>query len=127
MPQLQEGGDDMALDTLRKKEIIETFSLGYAPNAHDAMIRYFKSRGYSEMHLKDAGLVSEREDGSMYDKFRHRIIFPIRDGRGRMAGFGGRVLNPDDIPKFLNSPQTAVFDKSALLYGWSVLERLLEP
>jgi DNA primase len=53
----------------------------------------------------------------MYDKFRHRIIFPIRDGRGRMAGFGGRILDPNDIPKFLNSPQTPVFDKSALLYG----------
>ena len=63
------------------------------------------------------GLVSEREDGSLYDKFRHRIIFPIRDGRGRMAGFGGRILDPNDIPKFMNSPQTPVFDKSALLYG----------
>ena len=98
-------------------EIIETFGLGYAPNAHSAIIQYFKNKGRSETNLKEAGLVSEREDGSIYDKFRHRIIFPIRDGRGRIAGFGGRVLDPNDIPKFLNSPQTAVFDKSALLYG----------
>jgi len=98
-------------------EIIETFGIGYAPNAHDAIIRTLKSKGRSEVNIKEAGLVSEREDGSIYDKFRHRIIFPIRDARGRMAGFGGRVINPDDIPKFLNSPQTAVFDKSALLYG----------
>src|SRR4030043_839894 len=98
-------------------EIIETFGLGYAPNSHSAIIQYFKSKGRTETNLKEAGLVSERDDGSIYDKFRHRIIFPIRDARGRMAGFGGRVLNPDDIPKFLNSPQTAVFDKSALLYG----------
>ncbi len=98
-------------------EIIETFNLGYAPNAHSATIQYFKNKGRSETNLKEAGLVSEREDGSIYDKFRHRIIFPIRDGRGRIAGFGGRVLDPNDIPKFLNSPQTAVFDKSALLYG----------
>jgi len=98
-------------------EIIETFGLGYAPNSHEGIIRYFKNKGRSDTHLKEVGLVSERDDGSIYDKFRHRIIFPIRDSRGRMAGFGGRVLNPDDIPKFLNSPQTAVFDKSALLYG----------
>ena len=105
-------------------EIIETFSIGYAPNARDAIIQYFKNKRRTEADLKDAGLVSEREDGSIYDKFRHRIIFPIRDGRGRMAGFGGRVLDPQDIPKFLNSPQTPVFDKSALLYG---LERARTP
>jgi DNA primase len=105
-------------------EIIETFGLGYAPNSRDAIIQYFKNKGRSEANLKEAGLVSERDDGSIYDKFRHRIIFPIRDGRGRMAGFGGRVLDPDDIPKFLNSPQTPVFDKSALLYG---LERARTP
>jgi DNA primase len=98
-------------------EIINTFGLGYAPNTRDAIIQYFKAKGRSDSSLKEAGLVSERDDGSIYDKFRHRIIFPIRDGRNRMAGFGGRVLNPDDIPKFLNSPQTPVFDKSALLYG----------
>ena len=98
-------------------EIIETFGLGYAPNAHDAIILYLKKKGRSETNLKEVGLVSERDDGSIYDKFRHRIIFPIRDARGRMAGFGGRILNAEDIPKFLNSPQTAVFDKSALLYG----------
>jgi DNA primase len=117
-----------ALEYLKERglrdEIIETFSLGYAHNAHEAMIHYFKGKGYSETNLKEAGLVSEREDGTIYDKFRHRIIFPIRDARGRMAGFGGRVLNPDDIPKFLNSPQTAGFDKSALLYG---LERARTP
>ena len=53
----------------------------------------------------------------MYDRFRNRIMFPIRDGSGRMAGFGARILNPDDIPKFLNSPQTDLFDKGRLLYG----------
>jgi DNA primase len=120
--QLRNSNDGQkALEYLKNRglsdEIIETFGLGYAPNARDAAIQYFTSRGRSETQLKEAGLVSEREDGSIYDKFRHRIIFPIRDGRGRMAGFGGRILNPDDIPKFLNSPQTPVFDKSALLYG----------
>ena len=110
-----------SLDYLRKRglsdEIIETFGLGYAPDAREALIQYFKNKGRTESQLREAGLVSERDDGSIYDKFRHRIIFPIRDGRGRMAGFGGRILDPDDLPKFLNSPQTAVFDKSGLLYG----------
>ncbi|NJD59456.1 MAG: DNA primase [Anaerolineales bacterium] len=110
-----------ALDYLKKRgltdEIIETFGLGYAPDAREALIQYFKSKGREESQLREAGLVSERDDGSIYDKFRHRIMFPIRDGRSRMAGFGGRILDPDDLPKFLNSPQTPVFDKSGLLYG----------
>ncbi len=110
-----------ALEYLKNRglsdEIIETFRLGYAPNAREAAINYFTAKGRTVAQLAEAGLVSEREDGSVYDKFRHRIIFPIRDGRGRMAGFGGRILDPNDIPKFLNSPQTPVFDKSALLYG----------
>jgi DNA primase len=117
-----------ALEYLKKRglsdEIIETFGLGYAPNAREAIIQYFKGKGRSEIQLREAGLVSEREDGSIYDKFRHRVIFPIRDGRGRLAGFGGRILDPNDLPKFLNSPQTPVFDKSALLYG---LERARTP
>jgi DNA primase len=110
-----------ALEYLHKRglndEIIKTFGIGYAPNSHAAIIQYFKGKGRSEAQLLEAGLVSEREDKSVYDKFRHRIMFPIREGRGRMAGFGGRILDPNDIPKFMNSPQTPVFDKSALLYG----------
>lgn len=110
-----------ALEYLKKRgmrdEIIETFGLGYAPNAWETTIQYFKSKGRSVAQLLEVGLVSERDDGTVYDKFRHRIMFPIRDGRGRMAGFGGRILDPNDVPKFMNSPQTPVFDKSALLYG----------
>ena len=112
----------MALDYLRDKrslkdETQEAFGLGYAPNAWDATLNYFKARGRSEQELLDAGLLSQSEDGRVHDRFRHRIMFPIRDERGRMAGFGARILNPDDLPKFLNSPQTAVFDKGRLLYG----------
>jgi len=104
---------------------IETFGLGYAPNSWDAAFSHFKSKGRNERNLLESGLVSERpaEEGGgtggrrLYDRFRHRIMFPIRDERGRMAGFGARILNPEDLPKFLNSPQTPVFDKSHLLYG----------
>jgi DNA primase len=106
-----------------KDETIEAFGLGYAPQSWDAALRYFKSKNHSEKDLLDAGLLTERSPeegegaGRVYDRFRHRIMFPIRDERGRMAGFGARILDPNDIPKFLNSPQTAIFDKGHLLYG----------
>jgi len=96
---------------------IEAFGLGYAPDSWEATSAHFKSRGYQEKDLLEAGLVSERDSGGVHDRFRHRVMFPIRDERGRMAGFGARILNPEDVPKFLNSPQTPIFDKGRLLYG----------
>jgi len=104
---------------------IETFGLGYAPHTWDTALQHFLKRGYSARNLLDAGLVTEREsdlqlsssDPHIYDRFRHRIMFPIRDENGRMAGFGARVVAPDDVPKFLNSPETPVFTKGRLLYG----------
>lgn len=96
---------------------IETFGLGYAPPGWDNALKHFTERGYSEQDLSDAGLLSERDSGGYYDRFRHRIMIPIRDERGRMAGFGARIVDPDDIPKFLNSPETPIFSKGRLLYG----------
>ena len=104
-------------------ESIEAFGLGYAPDSWEAGLNHFRSKGYSQADLLGCGLVTERDSGGaaqgggFYDRFRHRIMFPIRDERGRMAGFGARVVNPDDVPKFLNSPQTILFDKGHLLYG----------
>jgi DNA primase len=98
-------------------EALETFEIGYAPNAWDETLNYLLAKGYSEAELVDSGMVSEREGGGFYDRFRHRIMIPIRDARGRMAGFGARVVDPKDVPKFLNSPQTPVFDKGRILYG----------
>jgi len=98
-------------------QTIETWGLGYAPDSWEASLNHFKSRRYSEKDLVDSGLVSERDSGGVYDRFRHRLMFPIRDERGRMAGVGARVLKSEDFPKFLNSPQTMVFDKGHLLYG----------
>jgi DNA primase len=100
-----------------RDETIETFGLGYAPQAWEAALQHFSAKGYTPEELLQVGLVSERDSGGVYDRFRHRIIFPIRDPMGRMAGFGARILNPDDVPKFLNSPQTVLFDKGRLLYG----------
>lgn len=110
-----------ALEYLHKRglgdQILEAFGVGYAPQSWDATANYLQAQGYSTRELAEAGMVTERESGGFYDRFRHRVMFPIRDGRGRMAGFGARILNPDDVPKFLNSPQTALFDKGNLLYG----------
>ena len=96
---------------------IETFGLGYAPRSWDSALAYFTQRGYSERDLLEAGLISERESGGFYDRFRHRIMIPIRDATRRMVGFGARVVDPDDVPKFLNSPETVLFSKGRLLYG----------
>ena len=96
---------------------IETFGLGYAPRSWDAALTHFTQRGYKVRDLLEAGLISERESGGYYDRFRNRIMIPIRDATRRMAGFGARVVDPDDIPKFLNSPETVLFTKGRLLYG----------
>src|SRR5581483_6026692 len=103
---------------------IETFGLGYAPQGFDNALQHFTQRGYSEQDLVDAGLLSENESGKRFDRFRHRIMIPIRDDQGRMAGFGARIVDPDDIPKFLNSPETPIFSKGRLLYG---LDRARKP
>ncbi len=96
---------------------IEAFDLGYAPNAWEATMTHLKERGYNVEDLQNAGLVSKRDEGGNYDRFRNRLMIPIRDMRGRMSGFGARVMDPDAVPKYLNSPQTALFDKGRLLYG----------
>ncbi len=114
----------VALDYLHRRGLdeatIEAFGLGYAPHSWDAALNHFKSKGVGEKDLLEAGLLTSREgegETRLYDRFRHRIMFPIRDERGRMAGFGARILDPEDVPKFLNSPQTPVFDKGRLLFG----------
>jgi len=103
---------------------IETFGLGYAPRAWDSALTHFIQRGYSEKDLFEAGLVSERDSGGHYDRFRNRIMIPIRDENGRMSGFGARIVDLDDAPKFLNSPETPIFSKGRLLYG---LDRARKP
>jgi len=103
---------------------IETFGLGYAPQGYDNILTYFTQRGYLEQDLVDSGLLSERDSGGHYDRFRNRIMIPIRDEQGRMAGFGARIVDPNDIPKFLNSPETPIFTKGHVLYG---LDRARKP
>ncbi|GBD17996.1 DNA primase [bacterium HR27] len=99
----------------------ERFGLGFAPDAPAALLRYLTQRGASADELVQAGLVVRRDDGSLVDRFRNRVIFPIRDRQGRILGFGGRSLG-DVQPKYLNSPQTPLFDKSSVLYALDLAE-----
>ncbi|MDZ4063867.1 MAG: CHC2 zinc finger domain-containing protein, partial [Coriobacteriia bacterium] len=142
-----------ALAYLREKRhltdaVIETFGLGYAPQGWDNALKHFTAKGYSQQDLIDTGLLTVRDDADprntqpwpepgrrhatlathhatrVYDRFRNRIMIPIRDENGRMTGFGARVLDPNDVPKFLNSPETPLFSKGRLLYG---LDRARKP
>jgi len=97
-------------------EIAAVFQLGYAPAGWDGLSRALGTGEAERRDLVRAGLLIEREDGHSYDRFRDRIIFPIRDRRGRTLGFGARTLG-DDTPKYLNSPETPVFHKGRELYG----------
>ena len=111
-----------ARDYVEKRELtpatLATFQVGFALNAWDACRTHFNNQGYSDDDLLKAGLLSENEErGTRYDRFRNRLIIPIRDSNGRVVGFGARTLEKDGIPKYLNSPQTALFDKSHLLFG----------
>ncbi|MBK36115.1 MAG: DNA primase [Gemmatimonadetes bacterium] len=94
------------------------FSLGYAPNAWDSFLRVATKRGHDPKVLEKAGLVVARKDGSgYYDRFRHRVIWPIRAQTGRTIAFGARALDPDEQAKYLNSPETPIYHKSNTLYG----------
>ncbi|HNZ16570.1 MAG TPA: DNA primase [Anaerolineaceae bacterium] len=109
------------LDYLHKRglsdETIKIWGLGYAPAGWTTLLDYLRQKNYETGMLIAAGLLTERDDGSLHDRFRERLMFPIRGPYGQLAGFGGRTLEPDGIPKYLNSPATDVFDKGRLLYG----------
>ncbi|PRR77229.1 DNA primase [Clostridium liquoris] len=95
---------------------ITNFGLGYAVDSWDGLLRFLKSKGYSELDMLAAGLIIKSNKGSLYDRFRNRIIFPVFDYKGRVIGFGGRVLD-NSKPKYLNSPETNIFKKGTNLYG----------
>ena len=123
-----EGKEALAYLTKRgtTTETIQKWGLGFAPNQWDSCLNHFINQGYSIENLMDVGLITYNENrGSHYDKFRNRVMFPIRDSRGRMTGFGARTLEPDGIPKYLNSPQTDLYNKSKLLYGLDLARRAI--
>ncbi len=98
------------------KETIDSFQLGFSPDSWDALCQHLEGRGYKRDELVSAGLVIAKEGGGFRDLFRNRLMIPIRNEGGRVVGFGARALD-GTTPKYLNSPQTASFNKSGLLYG----------
>ncbi len=95
---------------------VTDFQLGFSLNSWEALKQHLMERGYTENELLTTGLITESERGETHDRFRNRLMFPILDSRGRITGFGARALD-DSLPKYLNSAQTPLFDKSSSLYG----------
>ena len=98
-------------------EVCKKFSLGYASKSWDALSKEMLGKGITEDILIKAGIAKKNKDNKLFDVFRDRLMFPIKDRKGRVVGFGGRVMNPDDQPKYLNTCETPVFQKSRELYG----------
>ena len=99
-------------------ETVERFQLGYARNSWEGLKSFLLGRGYNEQELIQGGLIVKKEGAeSTYDRFRNRLMIPIRNIKGEVIAFGARALNPNDVPKYLNSPQTPLFDKGHTLFG----------
>tara|TARA_B100000700_G_scaffold119623_1_gene134381 strand:+ start:790 stop:2613 length:1824 start_codon:yes stop_codon:yes gene_type:complete len=98
-------------------EICKKYSIGYSLNSWDALNEELKKQGISKEVIIKAGLAKKNKEGKLYDVFRDRLMFPIKDRKGRVVGFGGRVMNPDDQPKYLNTGDTPIFQKGKELYG----------
>ena len=119
---------ESARQYIRKRNLLRrsvtTFQLGYSLAGYDALRTHFEGQGYTQDELIAVGLLTVNEEkGINYDRFRNRLMFPIWSKDGRVLGFGARTLDPDGVPKYLNSPQTSQFDKSALLYGLHFAQR----
>ncbi|MEN4710302.1 DNA primase [Pantoea agglomerans] len=117
---LQQSSAQPARDYIDRRglsaEIINHFAIGYAPAGWDNVLKRFGKQSEDRESLMEAGMLVSNDKGRTYDRFRDRVMFPIRDKRGRVIGFGGRVLG-NDTPKYLNSPETPIFHKGRQLYG----------
>ena len=102
--------------------IVTRFGLGVAPDGWDNLIRAMQEKGYTKRELLDAGLAVDNKKGRVYDRFRNRVMFPIIDLRGEVIGFGGRVLD-DSTPKYLNSPDTVIYNKSRNLFALNIAKK----
>ncbi|MBQ7096463.1 MAG: DNA primase, partial [Clostridia bacterium] len=123
--QLNEPKNKAALDYLQGRKLLDAtirrFGLGYAPDSWSALIDYMKEKGYTEEELCEAGLAVKRDNGTVFDKFRDRVMFPILDLRGNVIAFGGRILtDKENAPKYLNSPETLVFKKKDNLFAMNI-------
>ncbi len=116
---------EYALGRGMSKSILTTFGVGYAPDSWDTMTRAMKAKGYTEQELKDSGLVTvSQKNGNLFDRFRDRLMFPIIDVRGNVIGFGGRIIKNDpNAAKYLNSPETIIFNKRKNLFGLNLAKK----
>ena len=117
---------DYALGRGMSKSILTTFGVGYAPDGWDNMVRAMKAKGYTDQELIDSGLVtqSQKDKTKIFDRFRDRLMFPIIDVRGNVIGFGGRIIKKDDnAAKYLNSPETLIFNKRKNLFGLNLAKK----
>jgi DNA primase len=123
--QLWDGaGGVAAREYLNRREVAEdtrkVFRLGYAPESWDALLSHLKKKGASLSQIERSGLVVKKDAGGFYDRFRGRLIFPVLDAQGRAIAFGGRTLQADTDPKYLNSPETAAYTKGKHLFGLNI-------
>ena len=106
---------------LNKRGVDETaadqFSLGFSPKTGSRLVQRFQKEGFTPEQIEASGMALKREDGGLFDRFRGRLMFPIHSESGKIIAFGGRALEPEDQPKYLNSPETPIYKKSAVLYN----------
>jgi len=116
---------DYALGRGMSRGILTTFGVGYAPDSWDSMVKAMTAKGYTNQELIDSGLVTvSKKNGNLFDRFRDRLMFPIIDVRGNVIGFGGRIIKKDsDAAKYLNSPETIVFNKRKNLFGLNLAKK----
>ena len=114
-----------ALDRGMPKNILTKFGIGYAPDSWTDLVDILRRKGYTDEELKDSGLVTvSRKDGKLFDRFRDRLMFPIIDVRGNVIGFGGRIMKKDDnAAKYLNSPETLIFNKRKNLFALNIAKK----
>ena len=114
-----------ALGRGMSKGILTTFGVGYAPNSWDSLVKAMKAKGYTDQELKDSGLVTvSQKNGNLFDRFRDRLMFPIIDVRGNVIAFGGRIIKKDsEAAKYLNSPETMIFNKRKNLFGLNLAKK----
>ena len=114
-----------ALGRGMSKGILTTFGVGFAPDTWDSLVKAMRAKGYTDQELKDSGLVTvSQKNGNLFDRFRGRLMFPIIDVRGNVIAFGGRIIKNDkDAAKYLNSPETLIFNKRKNLFGLNLAKK----
>jgi len=116
---------DYALGRGMPKSTLTTFGIGYAPDSWDSMVKAMRAKGYTDQELIDSGLVTKsQKNGNLFDRFRDRLMFPIIDVRGNVIGFGGRIMKNDkEAAKYLNSPETMIFNKRKNLFALNLAKK----